>query len=119
MKKILRLFIPILCVLFALGSMPETVAALSGSFRGDSVLDSVLGSALDSVTKSFRFSSGPAGSPVRNFLQPVGNAAAGIAELALTAAKETAEQAENPAAEAPEEQDGTDRKQAKDVISYY
>ena len=45
MKKILRLFIPILCVLFALGSMPETVAALSGSFRGDSVLDSVLGSA--------------------------------------------------------------------------
>lgn len=119
MKKILRLFIPILCVLFALGSMPETVAALSGSFRGDSVLDSVLGSALDSVTKSFRFSSGPAGSPVRNFLQPVGNAAAGIAELALTAAKETAEQAENPAAEAPGEQDGTDRKQAKDVISYY
>ena len=58
MKKILRLFIPILCVLFALGSMPETVAALSGSFRGDSVLDSVLGSALDSVRNSFRFSSG-------------------------------------------------------------
>ena len=56
MKKILRLFIPILCVLFALGSMPETVAALSGSFRGDSVLDSVLGSALDSVRNSFRFS---------------------------------------------------------------
>lgn len=144
MKKILRLFIPVLCVLLALGTMPETVTALSGSLlgtSGDFFRDSFRDSFIGSVGNSFRNSFGsaletafgssfgdpseqageavPPGTLLSVSLEKAGSGVNGIAQTALASARDTAAKEKEQAENAEKKKDGTDRKKKKDAISYY